>query len=130
MTASESTLATQSKSRKLARQKRCRRRAGLIKKVLEYSALCHADVCVGIRIRETGEVHIVSADEPGFWDFVSHQMASHFPRVILTSHRKSRLNDSPSTGKKETTTVGKDAPASSFNHKEKQCKDCKVERSR
>ncbi|CRL26589.1 Transcription factor, MADS-box [Penicillium camemberti] len=43
--------------RKLIRQKQCRRKASLMKKACEDSRICSADICVGIRIRETGQVH-------------------------------------------------------------------------
>jgi hypothetical protein len=36
------------------RQKQGRRKSNLMKKAREYSKLCEADVCVGIRLRETG----------------------------------------------------------------------------
>ena len=60
--------------RKLMRQKQCRRKTSLMKKACEYSRMCSADVCVGIRIRETGQVHILSADTSGFWAFLSSQL--------------------------------------------------------
>jgi hypothetical protein len=59
---------------KLMRQKRCRRKTSLMKKAFEYSRMCSADVCLGIRIRETGQVHILSADTSGFWAFVDSQL--------------------------------------------------------
>lgn len=55
-------------------QKQCRRKIGLMKKAHEYSKLCGADVCVEIRIRETGQVHILSADTTGFWAFLTAQL--------------------------------------------------------
>lgn len=64
--------------RKLARQKQCRRRTNMMKKAYEYSKICNADVCVGIRMRETGQVHILSADPSGFWAFLT----SHLVRLI------------------------------------------------
>jgi hypothetical protein len=60
--------------RKMMRQKRCRRKTSLMKKACEYSRTCGADVCVGIRIRETGQVHILSADTSGFWAFLGSQL--------------------------------------------------------
>jgi hypothetical protein len=47
--------ATQSKTaqeRKKIREKRNRRKDNLIKKANEYSAMCDADVCLGIRLKE------------------------------------------------------------------------------
>jgi hypothetical protein len=60
--------------RKLMWQKQCRRKTSLMKKAYEYSKMCSADVCVGIRIRETGQVHILSADTSGFWAFLGSQL--------------------------------------------------------
>jgi hypothetical protein len=69
--------------RKSIRQKRDRRKTSLMKKSFEYSKMCGADVCLGIRIRDTGRVYIFSADASGFWAFVgsklvySHHMHIH-----------------------------------------------------
>ncbi|EKV10557.1 hypothetical protein PDIG_25260 [Penicillium digitatum PHI26] len=60
--------------RKLMRQRQCRRKASLMKKACEYSRMCSADVCVGIRVRETGQVYILLADTSGFWAFLSSQL--------------------------------------------------------
>ena len=57
MTIGKSTLGIHSTARKQVRQKRCRRRAGRVQKAFEYSALCDADVCVGIRIRDWRSAH-------------------------------------------------------------------------
>jgi hypothetical protein len=65
--------------KKMIRQKRDRRKNSLIKKSFEYSNMCGADVCLGIRIRETGQVHIFSADSSGFWAFVGVQLV-YLPR--------------------------------------------------
>lgn len=48
----------------------------MMKKAYEYSKLCNADVCVGIRMRETGQVHVLSADPSGFWGFLTTQLVS------------------------------------------------------
>jgi hypothetical protein len=53
-------MSNHSSTRKLTRQKQCRRRSNMMKKAYEYSKLCNADVCMGIRMRETGQVHVVS----------------------------------------------------------------------
>ncbi|KAL2801679.1 hypothetical protein BJX63DRAFT_157955 [Aspergillus granulosus] len=63
-------------SKKLIRQKRDRRKTSLMKKSFEYSTMCDADVCLGIRIRETGRVYIFSADTTGFWAFVGAQLVN------------------------------------------------------
>ncbi|KAL2840809.1 hypothetical protein BJY01DRAFT_218182 [Aspergillus pseudoustus] len=66
-------------SKKLIRQRRNRRKTSLIKKSFEYSTMCDADVCLGIRIRESGRVYIFSADTTGFWAFVGAQLDSYYP---------------------------------------------------
>ncbi|CAG7964998.1 unnamed protein product [Penicillium nalgiovense] len=71
--------------RKLMRQKQCRRKTSLMKKACEYSRMCSADVCVGIRIRETGQVHILSADTSGFWAFLISQLNSYYPAPMLVT---------------------------------------------
>ncbi|KAJ5343380.1 uncharacterized protein N7506_003204 [Penicillium brevicompactum] len=73
--------------RKLMRQKRCRRKSSLMKKAYEYSKMCNADVCVGIRIRETGQIHILSADTSGFWAFLGSQLSSYYPAPILVTDK-------------------------------------------
>lgn len=57
-------------AKKSLRQKRDRRKMSLEKKSHEYSKLCGADVCLGIRLRESGKVFIFSADTSGFWSFL------------------------------------------------------------
>lgn len=57
-------------AKKSLRQKRDRRKMSLEKKSHEYSQLCGADVCLGIRIRESGKVFIFSSDTSGFWSFL------------------------------------------------------------
>lgn len=57
-----------SSKRKLLCQRRSRRKLNLMKKACDYSKMFDADVCVGIRLRETGEVMFLSADPLGFWD--------------------------------------------------------------
>ncbi|CAI7662612.1 unnamed protein product [Penicillium crustosum] len=83
--------------RKLIRQKQCRRKTSLIKKTYEYSRMCSADVCVGIRIRETGQVHILSADTSGFWAFLGSQLNSYYPAPMLVTDQ-------------DLQHVGKDTP--------------------
>ncbi|KAJ5941421.1 hypothetical protein N7516_001589 [Penicillium verrucosum] len=63
-----------SSKRKSMRQKQGRRKSNLMKKAREYSRLYEADVCVGIRLRETGQVFILSADASGFWGFLRSQL--------------------------------------------------------
>jgi hypothetical protein len=56
------------------RQKRDRRKTSLEHKSQEYSEMCGADICLAIRIRESGQVFIFSADSSGFWSFLSSQL--------------------------------------------------------
>jgi hypothetical protein len=71
-------------SRKSICQKRARRKISLMKKASEYSKMCGADVCLGIRIRDTGRVYMFSADASGFWGFVGSQLVSP---LICISHQ-------------------------------------------
>ncbi|KAJ5776737.1 uncharacterized protein N7511_001748 [Penicillium nucicola] len=71
--------------KKSMRQKRGRRKSSLMKKASEYSKMCDADVCVGIRLRETGQVFILSADTSGFWAFLSSQLNSYYPSPMLVT---------------------------------------------
>lgn len=73
--AAKNALSSRSSSkRKLLRQKQSRRKSNLMRKACEYSKMCEADVCLGIRLRETGQVYILSADPSGFWDFLRSQL--------------------------------------------------------
>lgn len=74
MASSKESLAKNHSARRLKRQKQYRRRANIMKKAWEYSKLCNADVCVGIRMRETGQVHVLSVDASGFWAFLNSQL--------------------------------------------------------
>jgi hypothetical protein len=76
--------------RKSIRQKRDRRKAGLMKKASEYSKMCGADVCLGIRIRDTGRVYMFSADASGFWEFVGSHLVS-LPRFAYLYNPLIRL---------------------------------------
>ncbi|KAJ6036019.1 hypothetical protein N7540_000298 [Penicillium herquei] len=49
--------------------------------------MCNADVCVGVRMRETGQIYILSADVSGFWDFLTTQLNSHYPIPNVTTER-------------------------------------------
>lgn len=55
-------------------QKQSRRRKNLMKKAYEYSQMCDADVYIGIRLRESGQVHVLSLDDSGFWAFLNSQL--------------------------------------------------------
>ncbi|CAG8079185.1 unnamed protein product [Penicillium nalgiovense] len=87
MASASSAQCNRSKSvRKSKRQKQGRRKSSLMKKAAEYSKMCDADVCVGIRLRETGQVFLLSADASGFWAFLGSQLV-----CFQLSLMKSRL---------------------------------------
>jgi hypothetical protein len=73
--------------RKSLRQKRDRRKTNLEKESQEYSELCGADVCLGIRIRESGKVFIFSADASGFWSFLSSQLVCAVDNLHGSVHK-------------------------------------------
>lgn len=77
MTAPRSRPSPSVSNKKAKRQKQCRRKSSLMKKACEYSKMCDADVCLGIRLRETGQVFILSADASGFWSFLGTQLVRH-----------------------------------------------------
>ncbi|KAJ5642573.1 hypothetical protein N7490_006573 [Penicillium lividum] len=83
--ASSKRTSNHSSTRKLTRQKQCRRRTNMMKKAYEYSKMCNADVCMGIRMRETGQVHILSADTSGFWAFLTSHLSSYYPTPNLVA---------------------------------------------
>ncbi|KAF3403874.1 hypothetical protein F1880_010274 [Penicillium rolfsii] len=56
-------------------------------KASEYSNMCDADVCLGIRLRETGQVYNFSADASGFWAFPGSQLVSYYPTPKLVTVR-------------------------------------------
>jgi hypothetical protein len=63
-----------SKGKNSLRQKRDRRKTSLENKSHEFSQLCGADFCLVIRIRDSGQVFIFSADQSGFWSFLRSQL--------------------------------------------------------
>ncbi|KAJ5473963.1 hypothetical protein N7475_003529 [Penicillium sp. IBT 31633x] len=86
MASAPPTHSNRSKSvKKSMRQKQGRRKSSLMKKASEYSKMCDADVCVGIRLRETGQVFILSADASGFWAFLGSQLNSYYPSPMLVT---------------------------------------------
>ncbi|KAJ5183228.1 hypothetical protein N7492_000844 [Penicillium capsulatum] len=55
--------------------------------------MCDADVCVGIRLRETGQVYILSSDDSGFWAFLNSQLDSHYPAPKLITDQDMKTKD-------------------------------------
>jgi hypothetical protein len=81
-------------SRKAFRQMRERRREGIIKKAYEYSKLCEADVCLGIRLRGSGRVYTFLADPSGFWSSFESQLVGFLSSgqcKTLIPYRKSTI---------------------------------------
>ncbi|GCB25823.1 hypothetical protein AAWM_08708 [Aspergillus awamori] len=72
---------------KMMRQKRDRRRKNLIRKAYEYSKLCDADVCLGIRIRESGQFTTFLSDSAGFWSGLPSQLEIYYPRPIQKTEK-------------------------------------------
>ncbi|KAF3398127.1 hypothetical protein F1880_005598 [Penicillium rolfsii] len=77
--------------KKSIRQKRDRRKMTLENKSQEYSEMCGADVCLGIRIRESGQVFIFSADSSGFWSFLRSQLGSYYPKPVERNKKDLRV---------------------------------------
>jgi hypothetical protein len=53
-----------------------------MKKAYEYSELCDADVCVGIRLRESGHVFTFLSDPTGFWSKLDSLLETYYPRPV------------------------------------------------
>jgi hypothetical protein len=67
------------------RQKQGRRKSSLLRKAAEYSKMSDADVCVGIRLREIGQVFILSVDALGFWAFHGSPLV-HLNNLLRTKN--------------------------------------------
>ncbi|BCR98158.1 uncharacterized protein AKAW2_31477S [Aspergillus luchuensis] len=81
--------------KKMMRQKRDRRKKSLLRKAYEYSKLCDADVCLGIRIRESGQVTTFLSDSTGFWSGLSSQLEIYYPRP--TEKTEKDFDSNPTT---------------------------------
>jgi hypothetical protein len=78
MTATRTEPSPSVSSKKAKRQKQCRNKTSLMKEACEFSKIHDAVVCLGIRLRETGQVFIFfSADASGFWSFPGTQLVRH-----------------------------------------------------
>ncbi|KAJ5462472.1 hypothetical protein N7530_010677 [Penicillium desertorum] len=80
------------------RQKQGRRKSSLMRKAAEYSKMCDADVCVGIRLGETGQIFILLADASGFWAFLGSQLNSYYPALKLVTDQDLELSDKDTPG--------------------------------
>jgi hypothetical protein len=72
--------------KKYIRQKRDQRKLNLEKKSHKYRELYGADICLGIRIQDSGQIYIFSADHSGFWSFLGCKLVFHSER-LLCRHR-------------------------------------------
>ncbi|PKX93566.1 uncharacterized protein P174DRAFT_353692, partial [Aspergillus novofumigatus IBT 16806] len=68
--------------RKSAQQKGKRRKIGLMKKAYEYSELCNADICVGIRLREFSHIFTFLSDPTRFWSTLDSLLATYYPLPV------------------------------------------------
>jgi SRF-type transcription factor (DNA-binding and dimerisation domain) len=95
-TKSKTEQAEKRKLRRKLREKRNRRKDNLIKKAYEYSAMCDADVCLGIRLEENGRVFTFCSDPlecgppwlPRYWytydpTYVSIAIAAGLTMILL-----------------------------------------------
>ncbi|KAK5790637.1 hypothetical protein VI817_007924 [Penicillium citrinum] len=94
-----------SSKRKLLCQRRSRRKLNLMKKACDYSKMFDADVCVGIRLRETGEVMFLSADPLGFWDSFRSRLESYYPTPHIITSQDIATNGTTVMRKMEKSAV-------------------------
>jgi hypothetical protein len=94
---------TQPEKRK-KRQKRDRRKKNLIRKAYEFSTLCDADICLGIRIRENGRVFTFCADTSGIWSAFTSNLVFTSAGCSASKVNPDRAHTilSPSTRRRQT----------------------------
>ena len=68
---------TCAENKKAKRQKQCRLKSPLMAKACEYSKMCDVDVCLGIRLCETGQVYIFFGRCLVFWALLGFQLVRH-----------------------------------------------------
>ncbi|CAG8013987.1 unnamed protein product [Penicillium salamii] len=66
-----------------------------MKKACEYSEMYGADVCLGIHLREAGQVFILLADASGFWGFLGLQLNCYYPAPYLFTERDLKTSGKP-----------------------------------
>jgi hypothetical protein len=69
-----------------------------MKKAFEYSELCDAEVCVGIRFRESGRVFTFVSDPNGFWSKLDSLLVSMRAVSCLYTLTMMQGDILPSTG--------------------------------
>ncbi|RDK41106.1 hypothetical protein M752DRAFT_277153 [Aspergillus phoenicis ATCC 13157] len=81
----------------MMRQRQDRREKSL------YSKLCDADVCLGIRIRESDQVTTFLCDSTVFWSGLSSQLETHYPRPNQITSKDFDFN--PTTDEEDSTAA-------------------------
>lgn len=77
--------------KKRKRQKRHQRGKTLIKKAYEMSAFCNADVCLGIKLRDTGKIMTFCADKTGVWSSFVRYLVFHHPISSMPKANSNRI---------------------------------------
>lgn len=72
--------------KKRKRQKRHKRGQTLIKKAYEMSAFFNADVCLGIKLRDTGKIMTFCADKTGVWSSFITYLVFHLTSSMLKAN--------------------------------------------
>ncbi|KAF7586374.1 hypothetical protein BBP40_009020 [Aspergillus hancockii] len=63
-----------------------------MKKAYEYSELCDAEVCVGMRLRESGRVFTFLSDPTGFWLKLDSLLATYYPPPVRKTGENFKSN--------------------------------------
>lgn len=87
---------------------------GLIKKAYEYSELCDADVCLGIRLRGSGHVFTFLSDPAGFWSKFDSLLATYYPPPVRKTG-ENFISRSGDLGPKDQVPVAVRRPTVSWN---------------
>ncbi|RAL09440.1 MADS-box domain-containing protein [Aspergillus homomorphus CBS 101889] len=93
-------------SKRAFRQMRERRREGIIKKASEYSKLCEADVCLGIRLRGSGRVYTFLADQSGIWSSFESHLEKYYPTPIRRTIENIPRSRNTQHGRQDSETAG------------------------
>ena len=77
-------------NRKNIRQRRDRRKRSLLRKSYEYGVLCVADVFIGIRDRESGQIFTFCTDQPNPWSHFESQLVWPYKWFFTSTQANSR----------------------------------------
>ena len=74
-----------SNSKKAQRERRDRRKNTLLKKAYEFCVECRADVCLSIRLKDSGQIVIFNSDSSGTWPLPESQIVrpQHYGKTLL-----------------------------------------------